>query len=96
MGRQVDLDAIEAEATGDPTDVTVGGVTWRVLPELPLSALEALRRDDLHGCLALVTVDESEGDAFADAVCAGRVTHTQVLARISAMFKQDTGESSAS
>lgn len=90
----VDLDAvIAAETTGEPIDVTVGGETYRLLPEMPWDTANLIGQSKVREAFAGLVVDGS-ADGFADAMLADRPTWKQITSRLNAIYA--TGESSAS
>lgn len=95
--RTVDLDAIEAEATGDPIEITLGGVKWRAHASLPWEAIVAYKNDDISRLFECILEPGQDVQAFERAFLADKPSHDLATKRIRAIYAaQDLGEASPS
>lgn len=84
--RRVNLDAVEAEATGEPLEVEVDGRVFKVRPDLPWNTSALWAADRLDEATSALTVDPAEGADFAALILRGNPSHNTATARLNAVL----------
>lgn len=84
--KRVDLDAIEAETTGEHIEAVIGDRVFKIHPDLRWNTSKLWDDNDLDGSLRTLLIDPTEGDEWVRLLTRDNPTRVVLAARVNAIF----------